>query len=57
MAGTEINTSAFNRSAILSILNNGTGKDYGEDASALASYTRDSYAPISKGNLLKLLNY
>ena len=49
IAGSEIDTSTANRSAILSILSNGNGKDYKEEASALASYTRDNYGnPIFK---------
>ena len=49
IADSQINASTSNRSAILSILRNGQGKDYEDKASALAAYTRDNYgAPISK---------
>ena len=60
IANTQIDPSTSKRSAILAILRNGKGKDYGEEASALASYTRDNYgAPISKAQAVevaKLLN-
>ena len=43
------------RERILYILKNGTGKDYGEDASRLAAYTRDMYGkPISKPQMLEI---
>lgn len=55
IADTDLPVSTSTRAAILAILRNGKGKDYGEEASALAAYTRDNYgAPISKAQAVEI---